>query len=99
MNEHRGKKWMCMGGELGQGREWNYDRSLDWHLLEKPLHAGLKRFVADLNHVYTSEPALHEVDTKPSGFLWIDFNDTHNPLLPLIPPPPNPAHSPLSPSH
>ena len=52
---HPGKKLMFMGCEFGQGREWNHDRSLDWHLLERPLHAGLRRFVADLNRVYSSE--------------------------------------------
>ena len=76
-----GKKLMFMGAEFGQGREWNYDRSLDWHLLEQPLHASLKRFVADLNHVYTSERALHEVDTNPAGFQWIDCNDSDNSVV------------------
>src|SRR4030095_10920319 len=75
MYAHPGKKLMFMGCEFGQGREWNEDRSLDWHLLEKPLHAGLKQFVHDLNHVYTSEPAMHEVDTQSSGFSWMHCND------------------------
>ena len=84
MYSHPGKKLMFMGCEFGQGREWNYDRSLDWHLLEKPLHAGLKQFVADLNHVYTAEPALHEVDSKPAGFLWIDCNDSDNSVVSML---------------
>ena len=84
MYSHPGKKLMFMGCEFGQGREWNYDRSLDWHLLEKPLHAGLKRFVTDLNHVYISEPALHEVDTKPAGFQWIDCNDSDNSVVAML---------------
>ena len=81
MYSHPGKKLMFMGAEFGQGREWNYDRSLDWHLLEQPLHSSLKRFVADLNHVYTSERALHQVDTNPAGFQWIDCNDSDNSVV------------------
>ena len=84
MYSHPGKKLMFMGCEFGQGREWDPDRSLDWHLLEKPLHAGLKQFVTDLNHVYTSEPALHEVDTTPAGFLWIDCNDSDNSVVAML---------------
>jgi 1,4-alpha-glucan branching enzyme len=81
MYSHPGKKLMFMGAEFGQRREWNYDRSLDWHLLEAPLHSSLKRFVADLNHVYTSERALHQVDTNPAGFQWIDCNDSDNSVV------------------
>ena len=61
MYAHPGKKLMFMGCEFGQGREWNHDHSLDWHLLDEPLHAGLERFVQDLNRVYRAEPALHQV--------------------------------------
>jgi 1,4-alpha-glucan branching enzyme len=78
MYAHPGKKLMFMGDEFGQGREWDHDQSLDWHLLGQPLHAGLQRFVRDLNGVYQSEPALHEVDFDPAGFQWIDCNDSDN---------------------
>jgi 1,4-alpha-glucan branching enzyme len=84
MYAHPGKKLMFMGSEFGQGREWNYDTSLDWHLLERPLHGGLKRFVADLNRVYCAEPAMHEVDFDGSGFRWIDCNDHENSVVSLI---------------
>ena len=84
MYAHPGKKLMFMGCEFGQQREWNYDGSLDWHLLEKPLHAGLKRFMQDLNHLYSSERSLHEVDVKPSGFLWIDCNDSDNSVVAML---------------
>ena len=67
MYAHPGKKLMFMGCEFGQGREWNHDRSLDWHLLDQPLHRGLRRFVADLNRVYVAEPALHECDFDRRG--------------------------------
>jgi 1,4-alpha-glucan branching enzyme len=70
-----GKKLLFMGGEFGQWREWNHDESLDWHLCQYPPHTGLQRWVVDLNQLYRSEPALHELDIHPSGFEWIDCND------------------------
>ncbi len=72
---HPGKKLLFMGGELAQEQEWSHERSLDWHLLESPEHAGMQRLVRDLNHVYREEPALWEVDADPSGFWWIEPND------------------------
>ena len=84
MYAHPGKKLMFMGGEFGQGREWDHDRSLDWHLLGKPLHAGIQRFVRDLNYTYGAEPALHQVDFEGSGFRWIDCNDSENSVVSLI---------------
>jgi 1,4-alpha-glucan branching enzyme len=84
MYAHPGKKLMFMGCEFGQGREWNYDASLDWHLLEEPLHASLRRYVRDLNHVYTAEPPLHEVDFDGAGFQWIDCNDSENSVVSFI---------------
>ena len=84
MYAHPGKKLMFMGCEFGQRREWNYDHSLDWHLLDEPLHRGLRRFVQDLNRVYASEPALHEVDFDPAGFQWIDCNDSENSVVSFI---------------
>jgi 1,4-alpha-glucan branching enzyme len=84
MYSHPGKKLMFMGAEFGQGREWNYDQSLDWHLLDEPLHRGLHRYVKDLNHVYATERALHEVDFDPPGFQWIDCNDAENSVVSLL---------------
>jgi 1,4-alpha-glucan branching enzyme len=69
------KKLIFMGGEFGQCREWNHDGSLDWYLTESPLHAGMQRWVADLNRAYRSEPALHEGDCTPAGFSWIDCDN------------------------
>jgi len=66
-----GKKLLFMGDEFGQNREWSHDRSLDWHLLDEPLHAGLQRFVTDLNHAYRQMPALHEMDSDAAGFEWL----------------------------
>jgi 1,4-alpha-glucan branching enzyme len=84
MYAHPGKKLMFMGGEFGQGREWDHDHSLDWHLLGAPLHAGIQRFVRDLNYAYGAEPALHQVDFDGSGFRWIDCNDSENSVVSLI---------------
>ena len=84
MYSHPGKKLMFMGAEFGQGREWNYDHSLDWHLLDEPLHRGLREYVKDLNRLYTSEAPLHEIDFDPAGFEWIDCNDSENSVVSFI---------------
>ncbi len=76
-----GKKLLFMGGEFGQGREWNHDRSLDWHLLEDPRHQGIQRWVRDLNTRYRELPALHELDCDPEGFVWIDASDADQSVL------------------
>jgi 1,4-alpha-glucan branching enzyme len=69
------KKLLFMGGEFGQWDEWYHESSLDWYLLDQPLHRALQQWVADLNQLYRSELALHEQDFDPSGFEWIDCND------------------------
>ncbi len=69
---HPGKKLLFMGGEFGQRREWQHDESLEWHLLDYPLHAGLKHWVRDLNHLYRTTPALHQQDFANAGFRWVD---------------------------
>ena len=84
MYTHPGKKLMFMGCEFGQRREWNHDQSLDWHLLDYPLHAGLRQFVRDLNRVYSAEPALYALDFDPAGFQWIDCNDHENSVVAFI---------------
>jgi 1,4-alpha-glucan branching enzyme len=75
MYGHPGLKLLFMGSEFGQWREWNHDTSLDWHLLEQAPHAGLLRWVRDLNTFYRGAPSMHELDDDPSGFEWIDCND------------------------
>ena len=72
---HPGKKLLFMGGEFAQGREWNHDASLDWHLLDDPMHRGVQTLVRDLNELYRAEAALHEQDCSPAGFSWIDASD------------------------
>ena len=66
---HPGKKLLFMGGEIAQEQEWSYERSLDWHLLERPEHAGVQALVRDLNHAYRDEPALWERRLRPDGLL------------------------------
>ena len=75
---HPGKQLLFMGGEFGQPREWSEGRSLDWHLLESPLHDGVRKLVGDLNRTYRRHPALFVGDSTPEGFQWIDANDSGN---------------------
>jgi 1,4-alpha-glucan branching enzyme len=84
MYGHPGKKLLFMGDEFGQRREWNHDVSLDWHLLDHPAHAGLRRFVRDLNTRYQAEPALYQQDFDPAGFSWIDCNDNENSVVSFV---------------
>lgn len=72
---HPGKKLLFMGCEFAQGREWNHDRSLDWHLLEHPLHRGVQSFIRDLNAMYKRLPALHQRDCEHEGFSWLDMHN------------------------
>jgi 1,4-alpha-glucan branching enzyme len=81
---HPGKKLLFMGGEFAQEREWNHDASLDWHLLDDPLHQGVQRLVRDLNRFYRDTPALHEVDFESAGFEWIDLDDAERSTLSFV---------------
>ena len=76
-----GKKLLFMGNEFAQWSEWNHDTDLDWHLLDADAHSGIQRLVADLNRLYREEPALHELDTDPAGFEWVDANDNVHSVL------------------
>jgi 1,4-alpha-glucan branching enzyme len=79
-----GKKLLFMGGEFGQGQEWSHERSLDWHLLGHPLHAGVQKWVSDLNRMYRTEPALHEGDCRPGGFEWVDCTDASSCVITFL---------------
>jgi 1,4-alpha-glucan branching enzyme len=81
---HPGKKLLFMGAEFAQEREWNHDKSLDWHLLADPAHAGVQRLVRDLNALYRALPALHARDCEAEGFEWIDANDSANSVLSFL---------------
>ena len=81
---HPGKKLLFMGQEFAQDREWNHDASLDWELLERPRHQGVRRLVADLNRLYALQPALHSLDFEVQGFSWIDCHDSAQSVLSFI---------------
>ena len=72
---HPGKKLLFMGCEFGQEEEWNHERSLDWHLLDRPRHAGVQTLIRDLNRLYRTLPALHELDCEEGGFEWLVMHD------------------------
>jgi len=72
---HPGKKLLFMGGEFGQGIEWNHDQSLDWHLLEHDLQRGVQSAVRDLNQLYLQRSPLHQWDFDWRGFEWVDCHD------------------------
>lgn len=81
MMAHPGKKLLFMGGEFAQYREWNFEASLDWDLLNNPCHAKLKKMLSDLNFIYKDEKALYAYDDKHAGFEWIDNGDYQNNTL------------------
>ncbi len=84
MYGHPGKKLLFMGCEFGQWNEWNHDQELDWMLLDFEFHRNLQRYVRDLNRLYISEPALHEMDFSWEGFQWIDLNDIDQSIVSFI---------------
>ena len=79
-----GKKLLFMGGEFGQVREWAHDTSLEWHVLQYPVHIGIQKWVEQLNRAYREQPALHHLDNDPSGFEWVDCNDTAASVVSLL---------------
>jgi len=84
-----GKKLNFMGNEFAQGREWNVNDSLDWHLLDKSYeghqyHRGVQQLCRDLNHLYRQKPALYELDFESNGFSWIDCHDADQSIISFI---------------
>jgi len=79
-----GKKLLFMGGDIAQWQEWHHDGSVDWHLLQWGPHAGVRNWMKALNRVYRSEAALHELDSEPAGFQWVDCNDADASVLSLL---------------
>ena len=75
MYAHPGKKLLFMGSEFAQDTEWNHDQALPWHLLERPLNAGMQRLIRDLNRLYRTLPALHQRDCEAEGFEWLIMHD------------------------
>jgi len=84
MMAHPGKKLLFMGGEFAQYSEWNFQQSLDWHLLQEPLHNGLQTMLSGLNLLYQKEPALYQYDDKTIGFEWIESRDYQNNTISFI---------------
>jgi 1,4-alpha-glucan branching enzyme len=81
MFTYPGKKLLFMGCEFAQGIEWNSEKSLDWYVLEYPLHQGMKTLVKDLNHMYRNHAPLHKYDFEQQGFEWIECNDEKQSVL------------------
>jgi 1,4-alpha-glucan branching enzyme len=81
---HPGKKLLFMGSEFGQRREWTHEEGLEWWVLQYAEHAGIQRWVADLNALYRAEPALHEVDFAQEGFAWVDCHDADNSVVSFL---------------
>jgi 1,4-alpha-glucan branching enzyme len=73
-----------MGNEFGQGREWNVNASLDWHLLNEHWHQGIKLAAHDLNQLYKYLPAFHDLDFQPQGFEWVDCQDADQSVLSYV---------------
>ncbi len=84
MYGHPGKKLLFMGGEFGQRHEWYHEKSLDWHLLQNPQHAGIQNLVRDLNKLYRTEPALNNLDFSSDGFEWIDCSDWQQGVISFV---------------
>lgn len=99
MFAHPGKKLLFMGCEFAQEREWNHETSLDWHLLEDPAHRGVQALVRDLNRLYRSRVALHELDTEPAGFEWLEANDAERSVFAFVRRARDPSRSLLVVSH
>lgn len=79
-----GKKTLFMGCDFGQSAEWNYSKSLDWHLLQYPDHEGIQMVVRDLNKLYQEIPSLALGDNNPDGFEWINCTDAENSILTFL---------------
>ncbi|NOU42428.1 MAG: 1,4-alpha-glucan branching protein GlgB [Methyloglobulus sp.] len=81
MYTYPGKKLLFMGCEFGQGTEWNFNKSLDWYVLDYPHHQGIQTLIKDLNHLYRDHPALHYYDFDHHGFEWIDCHDVQQSVI------------------
>ncbi|WP_369049191.1 1,4-alpha-glucan branching protein GlgB [Tenacibaculum sp. UWU-22] len=84
MFTHPGTKLLFQGAEFGQSEEWNFEQSLDWHLLQYKPHLGVQKLMKDLNKFYKTQPALYEKQFIQEGFEWIDYSDAENSILAYI---------------
>ncbi|HMK59647.1 MAG TPA: 1,4-alpha-glucan branching protein GlgB [Dissulfurispiraceae bacterium] len=81
---HPGKKLLFMGAEFGQWNEWDFNKGLDWYLMQHQSHIAMRKYFSDLNRMYIEEPALYEVDYDWQGFEWVDFSDSDNSVFSFI---------------
>lgn len=84
MFTHPGTKILFQGAEFGQNDEWDFQNSLDWHLLQYKPHKGVQELIKDLNTFYKQQPSLYEKQFSNDGFEWIDYNDSENSVLSYI---------------
>lgn len=84
MFTHPGSKLLFMGSEFGQSGEWNFEQSLEWHLLQYDYHKGIKQCITDLNKLYKTYPAMYEKQFTAEGFEWINYGDNENAVLSYI---------------
>ena len=84
MFTHPGSKLLFMGGEFGQTSEWNFEQSLDWELLQYPLHSGVQELVKSLNQLYRKYPAFHKKQFSYEGFQWLEYNDHENSVISFV---------------
>lgn len=84
MFSHPGKKLLFMGCEIAQFSEWNYKGSLDWNLLDFPMHSSMLKLIEDLNRIYKSEKALYRYEFEDRGFEWIDTSDSESSVISYI---------------
>ena len=81
---HPGKKLLFMGCEFGQRPEWAHEGELDWSVASDGAHGGLRRWIADLNRLYRTEPALHQIDFSDAGFQWVDCSDAEHSVIAFL---------------
>lgn len=92
MYGHPGKKLLFMGSEIAQWNEWGHEQSIDWHLLQYPMHKKMQKWIQDLNHFYQNEPCLYEEDFTQEGFEWVDTHAWEESLISFIRKSPNQKH-------
>ena len=78
---HPGTQLIFMGGEIGQSAEWNHESSVDWHLLDNPLHKGIQSWIKRLNAFNKAQPSLYEYAFQNKGFEWVDYSDGENSII------------------
>ena len=84
MFTHPGAKLNFMGGEFGQHQEWNFEHSLDWHLTQYDYHQGIQATIKELNRLYKSSKALHQLQFSSEGFEWLSYDDSENSILAYV---------------